>query len=117
MNLGKFKSLLLLSAEIKTPPFSTEARRRAGFLLRMLQRGEALGLPDSRPMPVIGARCHELRIDDGQSRVAWRIVYRYDADYVIIADIFAKKTRATPADVIWRSRARLKRYDKDRQRL
>jgi hypothetical protein len=32
------KPLLLLSGEIKTPPFSEEARRKAGFLLRMVQR-------------------------------------------------------------------------------
>lgn len=46
--------------EIKTPPFSSEARVEAGYLLRRLQKGERLNLPYSRPMPTIGSACHEL---------------------------------------------------------
>ena len=53
-----------LHGETKTPPLSTGARIEAGVLLRRLQRGESLSLPESRPMPSIGPRCHELRIDD-----------------------------------------------------
>jgi hypothetical protein len=34
------KELFILSGEIKTPPLSRDARREAGFLLRMLQEGE-----------------------------------------------------------------------------
>jgi len=30
----------------------------------MLQRGEKLSMPRSRPMRSIGSRCHELRIPD-----------------------------------------------------
>ena len=43
--------LVWLFGEVKTPPFSAEARVEAGFLLRRLQQGETLGLPQSRPMP------------------------------------------------------------------
>jgi len=65
-------------------------------LLRQLQGGAKLGLPHSRPMPGIGARCHELRIvDEGAT---WRIVYRLDADAVVIVDVFSKKTRQTQED-------------------
>jgi hypothetical protein len=39
------KDLVWLHGEIKTPPFSAEARIEAGCLLRRLQRGESLGLP------------------------------------------------------------------------
>jgi phage-related protein len=60
-------------------------------------------------MPVIGPRCHELRIDD--ERKTWRIVYRADADAVVIADVFQKMTRTTPRRAIEVSRARLRRYD------
>ena len=56
------KPLVWLHGEVKTPPFSPEGRIDAGMLLRRLQRDEKLSLPHSRPMPVIGARCHELRI-------------------------------------------------------
>ena len=58
------KPLVWLRGAVKSPPFSQNARLEAGFLLRRLQRGETLGLPHSRPMPDIGAGCHELRIVD-----------------------------------------------------
>src|SRR4051794_35998679 len=92
------KPLLWLHGDVKTPPFSRDGRIEAGTLLRRLQRGEKLSLPHSRPMPVLGLRCHELRIPDED--VTWRIVYRVDSDAVIIADVFAKKTSATPQQVI-----------------
>ncbi len=68
------KPLVWLRGEVKTPPFSLAARLEAGVLLRRLQRGEKLALPHSRPMPGIGARCHELRITDAGT--IWRIVCR-----------------------------------------
>jgi phage-related protein len=103
------KPLVWLHGEVKTPPFSTEARVEAGVLLRRLQRGERLGLPHSRPLPVIGPRCHELRIVDG--RVAWRIVYRTDADAIVIAEVFRKATQKTPTQVIENCQRRLRNYD------
>jgi hypothetical protein len=39
------KPLAWLRGEIKTPPFSADARVEAGYLLRRLQRGERLALP------------------------------------------------------------------------
>ena len=103
------KPLAWLHSEIKTPPFSSEARVEAGTLLRRLQEGESLGLPHSRPMPSIGARCHELRIRDENRN--WRIVYRLDDDAILIVDVFAKTTRQTPKQVIKTCKHRLKRYD------
>jgi hypothetical protein len=58
------KPLVWLEGEVKTPPFSKGARLAAGFLLRRLQMGEVLRMPESRPMPSIGPRCHELRVQD-----------------------------------------------------
>jgi phage-related protein len=103
------KPLAWLHGEIKTPPFSAEARLEAGFLLRRLQRGETLGMPHSRPMPEIGARCHELRLSD--KGVAWRIVYRADADAVVILEVFRKKSRTTPKGMIEMCQRRLREYD------
>ena len=103
------KPLVWLHGEVKSPPFSREARIEAGFLLRRLQAGEMLSMPRSRPMPSIGVRCHELRIVDKGK--AWRIVYRSDEDAVVIAEVFAKTTRATPRQVIENSKSRLKNYD------
>lgn len=60
----KEKPLVWLKGEIKTPPFSSNARIEAGYLLRQLQRGMSLTMPYARPMEIIGKRCHELRIKD-----------------------------------------------------
>lgn len=60
-------------------------------------------------MPSIGGRCHELRIIDRQHN--WRLVYRADPDAIIIGDVFDKKTRKTPHDVIERCTERFRRYD------
>jgi phage-related protein len=103
------KPLVWLRGEVKSPPFSADARIEAGVLLRRLQRGERLRMPHSRPMPTIGRRCHELRIVDANA--TWRIVYRLDADAVIIADVFQKKTQQTPVHVIRDCRRRLGFYD------
>ena len=103
------KPLVWLEGEIKTPPFSQAARLEAGYLLRKLQRREILGMPHSRPMPSIGSRCHELRINDESA--TWRIVYRLDADAIVILEVFSKKSRATPKAVIDACKRRLKDYD------
>jgi phage-related protein len=104
------KPLVWLSGEVRTPPFSTQARVEAGFLLRLLQKGEVLSMPRSRPMPSIGRGCHELRINDRS--VNWRIVYRIDPDAVIVLEVFEKKTRATPQRVIETCKRRLQAYDR-----
>ncbi len=100
---------MILHGEIKTPPMSQAARIEAGFLLRQLQEGVNLSLPHSRPMPSIGKRCHELRIQD--EKVTWRIMYRVDSDAIIILEVFAKKTNKTPKEVIKNCQRRLKLYD------
>ncbi len=103
------KPLVWMHGEIKSPPFTPAARIEAGLLLARLQRGDALTMPHSRPMPAIGPRCHELRVKD--ERGEWRIMYRADSDAVIVLDVFAKKTRTTPGDVLKVCRKRLKAYD------
>lgn len=103
------KPLVWLHGEIQTPPFSKEARLEAGFLLRLLQKGELLSLPHSRPMPSIGVRCHELRVNDKSQ--TWRIIYRTDSDAVVILDVFVKKTAQTSRRVIDTCRRRLQEYD------
>ncbi len=99
-----------MHGEVKTPPFSVGARIEAGVLLRRLQNGETLGLPHSRPMPVIGSQCHELRIRDEDH--TWRIIYRIDPDAIVIAEVFSKKTQQTPRATIEVCKRRLKAYDR-----
>lgn len=105
----KDKPLVWLRSAIKTPPLSREARLEAGYLLRLLQQGTLLSMPESRPMPSIAPRCHELRVSDRDS--TWRVVYRIDTDAIVIVEVFAKKTQQTPQTVVNVSRQRLKEYD------
>lgn len=102
------RPLVWLKGEVKTPPFSSEARVEAGFLLRRLQQGESLGLPHSRPMPSIGSQCHELRVND--TNQTWRVVYYLASDAVVILDVFSKKSAGTPNDVLINCRRRLAAY-------
>lgn len=62
-------------------------------------------------MPTIGARCHELRIQD-ENRT-WRIVYRIDPDVIVIAGVFSKTTKATEDKDIDCCKVVLNRYDAD----
>lgn len=103
------KPLAWLEGEVKTPPFSDNARQETGFLLRQLQQGESLSMPQSRPMRDIGSHCHELRINDKDK--TWRIIYRVDEDAILIVDVFKKKSEKTPKSVIEKCKNRLKKYD------
>ena len=103
------KDVVWLSGQVKTPPFSTEARLEAGMLLRQLQRGTKLTMPQSRSMPTVGARCHELRIQDRGT--SWRIVYRVDTDAIVILEVFKKDGQRAPKSAIANSKRRLSAYD------
>jgi len=104
------KPLVWLHGEIRTPPFSQAARIEAGYLLRLLQKGQPVGMPRSRAMSVVGPRCHELRVRDAGAD--WRIVYRLDSDAVVILEVFSKKTRTTAKTVIDACTRRLREYDR-----
>lgn len=104
------KPLVWIHGEVKTPPFSADARLKAGFLLRKLQKGDLLEMTDSRPMLSIGKNCHELRINDQNK--TWRIIYFIDDDAIVILHLFAKKTQKTPSEVIDICKKRLARYQK-----
>ncbi|NQZ11646.1 MAG: type II toxin-antitoxin system RelE/ParE family toxin [Algicola sp.] len=105
------KPLVWLHSEVKSPPFSAAARLEAGYLLRRLQRGEKLSMPQSRPMPSIVAGCHELRITDEHK--IWRVIYRIDNDAIVIPELFEKKTTKTPRPIIDICKARLRMYDNE----
>lgn len=85
------KPVFWLTEAFKTPPFTAEGRKEAGVLLGLLQAGERLGMPYSRPLPTVGPRCHELRVRDASHQ--WRIVYRIDPKFIIVAHVFAKKDK------------------------
>ncbi len=103
------KPLVWLHGEIKTPPFTVEGRQEAGMLLRLLQQGERLGMPQAEPLPDVSLRCGALRVRDAGHN--WRIMYRIDADAVLILEVYSKKTRKIPGEVIERCQQRLRQYD------
>ncbi len=105
------KPLRWMLDTLTTPPVGEDARIEAGFLFRLLQMGELLRMPISRPMPAIGRHVHELRIYDAERSVSLRIIYRIDDDAILIVDWFEKKTPTTPATEIELCRRRLREYD------
>jgi phage-related protein len=105
------KPLVWMHGEITSPPFSADARIEAGYLLRQIQKGIKLSLPQSRPMPSIESRCHELRIND--ENLTWRIIYRIYTDAILILEVFEKKTNNTPKSIIDICKQRIKRYEAD----
>lgn len=66
-------------------------------------------MPVSRPMPSIGANCHELRIIDKTK--TWRLIYRIDDDAILVVEVFEKKTSQTPKRIIDICKKRIKDYD------
>lgn len=103
------KQAMFLRGEIKTPPFSEQARKAAGYLIGKLQDGESLGMPNAEPLPIVGPRCGAIRIRDKQHN--WRVMYRVDAARILIVDVYDKKTRKIPAEMIDQCKKRLRRYD------
>jgi len=62
-------------------------------------------------MPSIGARCHELRIND--ENLTWRIIYRIYTDAILILEVFEKKTSKTPKSILEICKQRIKLYQAD----
>jgi DNA-binding XRE family transcriptional regulator len=60
-------------------------------------------------MPSIGARCHELRVQD--ETVTWRLVYRIEPKAIVVVEVFTKKTQTTPRAVIDTCQKRLRAFD------
>ena len=103
----------LSQSTLRTPPVGSQARQAMGALLRLLQRGERLTMPHSRPMPTVGRGCHELRVRDGETGLTWRLVYRMDTDAIVVAHWWAKKTARTSKADLALCEQRLARYDRD----
>ena len=104
------KPLLWLEGEIQTPPFSEQKRLEAGYYLRLLQGGQKLGMPHSKPLPNIGKNCHELRIKD--EGIFWRINYKIESDAILILEVYDKKSNKIPKKIISACKERIKLYNK-----
>ncbi len=88
-----------------------EARRKAGFQLRRVQRGEAQ--VDFKPMPTIGKGVQEIRI---RTEDAYRIFYvaKFD-EAVYVLHAFQKKTQKTSQQDINIGQQRYQQMIQDRE--
>ncbi len=73
-------------------------------LLGSVEHGEWRRIPD---LPAAWRVARRITDEDA----TWRIVRRIDADAIVIAEVFAKKTQATPRAVIAACQRRLRTYD------
>lgn len=82
-------------------------RQALGKLIRRLQWGESLSMPQARPMPIAGVGVEELRVQDesGQYRA---FVVSKTPHGILVLHVFAKKSRETPHSAICLARRRLK---------
>jgi len=87
--------------------FPEDVRRELGKAIFDLQRGAALGMPVSRPMPSVAVGAAELRMRD-RSGVYRAFYYTSSPRGVLVFHAFAKKTRATHKQEIALGRKRLK---------
>jgi phage-related protein len=84
--------------------FPDEARRRAGFELRAVQRGDRPS--DFKPMPSIGLGVYEIRIQTGD---AFRVFYLTKfGEGIYVLHAFQKKTQKTSKQDITIGRQRFK---------
>lgn len=92
------REILTLPAEVRADLADALARLDAGLVLSM---------PLSRPMPVIGAGVHELRLRDRSG--VYRVVYAVVRSGVVhLLHAFKKTTQVTPQRSIELARQRLK---------
>lgn len=85
---------------------ATSVRRHVGEALRDLQKGVNLGMPLSRPIPIIAPGVHELRIR-GEGATVRIFYYVRKADAIIVFHAFQKKSQKTPSREINLARQRL----------
>ena len=106
---NQVKEWLPLFDTVPAPEMTDAAKEEVAVLVAQLERGEMPTLPQSRPMPKIGPRCHELRVREADGN--WRIFYRVDSDCIVAVHVFWKTTQTTPNKTIKLCQRRFKQYD------
>lgn len=88
--------------------FSVEVRQEIGVLLRILQDGGQLGMPQSRSMQQVAPSAFELRVKDRDG--IYRVFYVFfDKQRILVPHAFMKKTQKTPQHEIETAQKRLRR--------
>ena len=94
--------------------FPKTARVALGGAILDLQYGARLGMPLSRPMPIVAPGVHELRVRDAAG--IYRVFYLLKSRRgVVVFHAFEKNTQKTPAHDIELGRQRLQEivYDEN----
>jgi phage-related protein len=87
--------------------FPDEVRQKLGKAIFDLQRGDAPGMPLSRPMPSIAAGVAELRVRD-RAGVFRAFYYTRSARGILVLHAFLKKTQTTPKQDLELGKKRLR---------
>lgn len=88
--------------------FSVEVRQELGALLRILQDGGRLGMPQSKSMKQVAPSAFELRIKDKDG--IYRVFYMlFDKHKILVPHAFTKRTQKTPLHEIETAQKRLRR--------
>ncbi|GBF80651.1 type II toxin-antitoxin system RelE/ParE family toxin [Aphanothece sacrum] len=93
--------------------FSEEARRKAGFQLRVIQKGDKAN--DFKPIPIIGKGTEEIRIWTGETYRIFYVARFEEGIYVLHA--FRKKTQRTSKKDIELGQQRYQQMIQFRQQL
>lgn len=102
------------SAKETVRSFSVEVRQEVGALLRILQDGGLLGMPQSKPMKQLASSAFELRVKDRGG--IYRVFYvLFDKHRILIPHAFTKKTQKTPLQEIDTAQRRLRRLIRENQ--
>jgi phage-related protein len=105
------KALLWLgSSRSDVGNFPTDARRRAGYELYLVQ--SSLEPHDWKPMPSVGSGVREIRVHTGLEHRVFYVAKFSEAIYVLHA--FEKKTRKTPNAELELARSRLRELLRNR---
>lgn len=103
---GRTNILDICLKEIKK--FPQEIQKDLLMIVELLEKGEKLSLPLSRPMPSIGKGVHELRLKDRSGQ--FRVIYCYftKGKEIFFIHAFMKKTQTTPKKNLELAKKRLR---------
>jgi len=88
--------------------FPVEVRQEIGALLRILQEGGQLGMPQSKPMKQVSSSAFELRVKDRAG--IYRVFYvLFVKNRILVPHAFIKKTQKTQHQEIETAQKRLRR--------
>lgn len=86
-----------------------EVRKELGAILTRLQKGQSIGMPDSRPMPIVHAGVAEIRVSD--RRGAFRTFHLIHFEFgILVFHAFTKKTQKTPDQEVETGKKRLREF-------